>query len=684
MFISARLAMHCGLALCVLLFAAGAARAAATVDPFQRSITIRNDLPNTVYPVVSAVKNQNGKKCGTQNVLYRIIVNAGKKGAGLPPGATVTVQIPKNPPCWYNAVRLYVFAVDLAKYESRLPTDEQTVADGAQWNPPICPGNACWTGTAALQYPIDSPAQLTEFTINSLDANGNALPNPNDPSGVPVVDLDLSFVDSVYLPVAMSLDDGGATEYMGTALGYGQFNSRAAAFLTLTDTAQRPIWSEFAAYSKVNWPNNIFSDLGVGRTDQVEGGFNLVDNVLSAAHTPLYTPTYSGPASCTNPANLVCMKSGIPGNCCPAQSPNGPVFLNCCAVQPYLIDNTTKINASVANPIGTAKNPSVDSFVQGWTNWVNGNPCDNIGKIGNWPSTAAAFNKTAFCTTFRSTVQFVWQSFAQACASQPGAAKNQCIVDQIIGYNSHAATGQLPESVQALQRSVPWGDPKKGQLRYSFDKFLLFWAPYNSLFNLNPYTRFVHNPTDGLDAPGAYSFSIDDRFGNFQGRASGFIVDVGGNAAMPNQEPYDPYEQYNVGFAGGWDHASVCGRSISIPGGKPGNAPISFWLNGVRQATCNIAFFTAPDEKQFAKYQVTETTNQVTDTYTGLQETVTELSLNMNYCMKNSTTALVTAGVCTNSNVAPNLDPNGDVTFVSLANADKPNVNMNVPANPAP
>ena len=57
--------------------------------------------------------------------------------------------------------------------------------------------------------------------------------------------------------------------------------------------------------------------------------------------------------------------------------------------------------------------------------------------------------------------------------------------------------------------------------------------------NLFPHTRLVNEATDGLDAPGAYAFSIDDRFGNFRERGSGFLFDVGGSTKLLNQDPYD-------------------------------------------------------------------------------------------------------------------------------------------------
>ena len=57
----------------------------------------------------------------------------------------------------------------------------------------------------------------------------------------------------------------------------------------------------------------------------------------------------------------------------------------------------------------------------------------------------------------------------------------------------------MNETVQALMRSVPYG--AIGQTRWSFDKFILNWAPYNGVFNLFPYTRLVHTRPTGWTRP---------------------------------------------------------------------------------------------------------------------------------------------------------------------------------------
>jgi hypothetical protein len=238
------------------------ARPAIASDSFQRYVIFYNELPITIYPVITAVEKENGAACGTSADLRRIIVNQGTRGAGIPTGGTVTVTLPKTQHCWYSAVRIYLFSVDLTEFETRIPADDRTVPDGATWNPPLCPNNACLTGTAAAQYPVDAPAQLFEYTMISQNpATGDAFPNPNNPNGIPLVDIDLSFVDSVYLPVAVNLDDGGAIAYMGTTLPYTEFNHRTQAFLALKDSLNNPIWSQYAAYTAANWPHNVFTIL---------------------------------------------------------------------------------------------------------------------------------------------------------------------------------------------------------------------------------------------------------------------------------------------------------------------------------------------------------------------------------------------------------------------------------------
>jgi hypothetical protein len=647
-----------------------------------------------VYPVITAVESENGSACGTSGVNRRIIVNDGIRGAGIPTGQTVTVTLPKAQHCWYNAVRIYLFSVNLSTFETRIPQPDRTVPDRATWTPPLCRGQACWTGTAAAQYPVDAPAQLFEYTVISQNpATGLAFPNPNNVQGIPLVDIDLSYVDSGYLPVAVNLDDGGATAYMGTSLPYAEFNKRTAAFLNLTDGRGRPTWSEYAAYTAANWPYNVFKDLVsdtghiIGR--DVVGDVRIIPPNIYPPASVLYAPPYVGPRQCS----AVPMCSTLAGNCCPTNPPNSILLACCDAPFPYLISNTTK-------QMGAVDNRSVDALVARWTNWVRNDPCANLPAIDSWPSNDQVFDKASFCSAFKQSVMFAWNIFYNSqnqvdnrgmpipntgCINYTGAARDKCAIDAIVAFKS-VDKDVLNETVQALLRSVPYG--AVGQTRWSFDKFILNWAPYNSVFNLFPYVRMVHNGTEGVDAPGAYAFSIDDRFGNYQSRASGFIIDVGGSTKLLNRDPYDFWEQYRVAFARDWDHATVCGRQLLIPNKLGSNAPISFWQNGVHQSTCDLVFYKTADETgpnaQYAKYRVGEESKQATDRYTGLTQTLRQLTYDPSYCTANSSPALVAppVAVCTNSKIVATLVGTGEdpgEAYVSLSDADKPLVTLTLP-----
>jgi hypothetical protein len=716
--------------LCCLLalgFALSGIRAArAQADPFQRYIVFYNDLPITIYPAITAVESEQGAACGTSGLNRRIIVNAGTLGAGIPSLGTVTVELPKLKHCWYTAVRVYLFTVDLTKFETRIPENQRTAADHVTWNPPLCTtgaASACWSGTAAAQYPVDAPAQLYEYTIISQNpATGAAFPDPNNPNGVPLADIDVSYVDELYLPVASNVDDGGATPYMGTIVPYKDFNTQTQAFLNLT-TGNKPIWSEYGAYTPANWPFNVFNDLGSPGFSQtshvvgkdIVGDVRIIPPNIFPPLSALYDPPYMGPRQCTDVPGC----SDLAGNCCPT---NDGTILACCGKPlPYLTSNTTKAASltsmfpglpilravdrfgvdrfgvdrfgvgrfGAGNP--AVDNPSVDALVARWNNWVLSDPCANLGAIPAWPS-GPSLDKQLFCSMFESTVRSVWNSFKDSpnmtnpdhtvtpgCVSFTGAAKDRCTVDSIVAFKSNDK-GLLNEQVQSLLRNVPYGT--FNETRWSFDKFILFWASYESPFNLFPYARLVHNPVDGVNAPGAYSFSIDDKFGNFGGLGSGILVEVGGNTHLLNQDPYDLWEQFRVSFGKGWNHATVCGRPYTIPMSLGFADPISFWMNGQPQTPCNIALYKDAAETQFAKFVVGEASNTVTDTFTGQTQTVTQLTYVPSSCNSN-------LNVCSGSHlvftavpqpVPGNSDPDAGESWVSLSDADKPLVTLVVPA----
>jgi hypothetical protein len=225
-------------------------------------------------------------------------------------------------------------------------------------------------------------------------------------------------------------------------------------------------------------------------------------------------------------------------------------------------------------------------------------------------------------------------------------------------------------------------------------------------------TRFVHNLDDGLAAPGAYSFSIDDFYGNFGGPGTGLIIDVGGTGHLPNKNAYDPYTQYFAGWQF-WDHGTVCGRPVSFKNKALGyNYPVSFWSGGTKVKSCEVVLYADPAETDHVNYLVTEVGRDpddpndrsqqylVTDSYTGQQHSVLGLSgvfasrgdgvptPDDAYCVVHSTKAVVDAGKCKG-----NLSAHGDrLNYVAVkqdpstcpsgldATCGRPLMNLNIPA----
>lgn len=770
-------------ALCLGLVASSSALGARSVDAFQRYIRFHNSLDRTIYPVIQAPQDapanagDKATNCGTGGLL-RIVVNKDVKGAGIAPNQDVTVALPKDRPCktggFYDAARIYVLVADFDAFEKLVNVTQQTVPV-ANWDyQKYSPCAGCWVGKSQADYGHDAPGQLLEYTIISQDpATGSAFPDANDPHGTPLLDFDVSYVDDAYLPVAMALDDGGATQFMGSTLLPDAFNARLTQFLTDGN------WSRYAAYAPLNWatavqcpspferpsdPNKTSFSCLVPRTDRVPSANILITDAQTGGVSAFYLPSWDGttPMQCNTmgssdpTANLRCSTpppygAGLTsGNCCPQ---GAGVMLGCCDSEKFLIDNThRKFDVSTFPPAFRLSNDTLVNVVARFTRWQGtaNDPCTDPGSgaVANAP----VVDKAGFCSAFKKTVDFVWNEFAPQCAAA-GANTDRCISAAIIGYDlknssfdpnqcmmcpnanealcprTCALEAQRNESVQALQRALPWtasGDPaacgscpsatscpttcilpvvpSPDAKLYHRDKFLHFWADYGSVYNLNPFARFVHNGDAGLAAPGAYSFSIDDFYGNFGGPGSTLIVDVGGTSAVPNKEPFDPFKQYHAGLGTGWNHASVCGRSYRLPSGAPPNVglstPLSFWSNGVRKSGCEVRLFPDADESKYVAFLLKEVTFDVTDGYTGERYGVQGLSgvyavrfpadspPDDAYCTQHSTaTKLVKDGFCRANLSAGTLN----LAYVGVSDAPcagknndatcgRPLVNLNVPS----
>jgi hypothetical protein len=352
--------------------------------------------------------------------------------------------------------------------------------------------------------------------------------------------------------------------------------------------------------------------------------------------------------------------------------------------------------------------------------WVNGNPCANLDQL-EWPeSITPSFDKQRFCENFQASAQAVWSHFLtdqtdgfqhnQAtfytdCGfskdSTPDANQiNACIIQHIVGYNSKVLGGELPGQVQALLRGVAY-NAHDGQPQYQFDPFLTFDTPFTSQFSLDPYTRLIHSTQDGISAV-AYSFSIDDKYGNFRDASSGFTVDAGGTTALLNKQPFDPYQQYslNWGFnqgapaVGNWVSASICGVDIQMSG--PGSQRLPLSLDDGAYRNCPIK--VTDSFGGTLALELTPSARRAVDTYTGATVSVFGMPVGPTF----SGDPLVTSNLsgddlqsCQSASSLPDLCANvtlsavwsadplaRDVVYMGLDPKDMPRVNVNLPAAP--
>ena len=562
----------------LILLTANTSNAAPKIDTdYQRYITFRNDFNFPIYPVIQVPTDLCGDPTNGAVNVRRILVNGpglgmgpGLDNKGLQPGDTITVLIPSEKQtvnvngvpqvrrCWYQSGRVYIFPVDLFQFESAMvaldasnsdqttkynnstyPTAPVTCFQGRRDNQGKGASGNCFTGVARNSFAADVPAQLAEYTFDSDNADSSGDPD----TGTPMADIDVSFVDDLYLPVAASVVNNGATGYMGGAMDLPTFQQRLSNFFTTAP------WSKYSAYlsqSQVKGNNALYGLLPPALVEgsgipapHLPAGYNSIQNTLSKATSSIY-----------------------------------------------------KIDNSSANYLISGVNneaTQVDPYIQRWMWWVGQlnlndpnlpneqltcladvmnqlNNTSQANSSSNWPDGIQSLNKQNFCNQFLTTVKDVWLhfltdpndgfnnntvSFYEDCGlsnSNPNEIqKNACIIQHIVGYNSQVLGGKLPGRVQALLRGVAY-DPTDGDQQYQFDPFLTFAVPYTSQFNLNPFTRLIHSKTDGIGAT-AYSFSIDDKYGNFRDASSGFIIDAGGTTALENQQPYDPYQQYQLNLS---------------------------------------------------------------------------------------------------------------------------------------
>ena len=207
-----------------------------TIAP--KTITIRNNADEQIYPVLSTSTNAENlwvqgclrtTEALPTDVVYKLYVNDGQ---GIPPGSEVTITLPlyselgpKQYITWWNGGRVL-----LADRNKRLRNDEDKPLATPAEVTCQAQGTACALTTYAskVQFPEDAFAQLSEYTFGDSDIPAGQAARLLKPANV---GYNISYVDHVYMPVAIGPRDNPYIGYSGSVQKPVEFRKALRSFL---------------------------------------------------------------------------------------------------------------------------------------------------------------------------------------------------------------------------------------------------------------------------------------------------------------------------------------------------------------------------------------------------------------------------------------------------------------------
>jgi hypothetical protein len=505
-----------------------------------KTITIVNNTSKTIYPVVRAYSTSDKHE-------YRIYVgyadNAGKFSLGVPPKKTPDVlskAIVYIPPQLWDAGRVEIFdVIPSVPTEDIEPTALHTFD---QQQNSINYGDLIYRNDKAIGFPLDAPSQLVEYTL--------------DPD---MVDYDVSYVDHLYMPVALEVDEG-TLGYMGSGISLENMQTQLEAFVRGEYTNG---YFAMGTGQNIGWPffynsSNPFPAINGGPV-KLPAAYNIF--ALSDSRS-----TY-------DPSNLIKMLQTNQAN----QDNNDQAVL--------------------------------DGLVNRWLGWVY--PSNYRGDLRDLPPGivpsvgyfATNCGDDTFCKAFADTVNHVWPVAWEAVQQKFPQLKDEerpyKVVEEILGYDFPASFNHdapiysdnqdsFRDAVKSLLRGVP----------YPFDKYPQSqWYPDprstvngkdnpNQKYNLDPIVWFVHKQ---LGMAG-YGFSIDDDTGNVQTPGKSFTIAVGGLDGLKNKTQYDADTQQAVLISPGWtamESTSLGGCKLNQGTGT--DCPVSVRPEVAKKATVTLS-----------------------------------------------------------------------------------------------
>lgn len=467
-----------------------------------KTITIHNNSDaHPIYPVIATSKNavnewlqgcfRTTEPLPTDKV-YKLYVN---KDAGIPPGSSVTITLPlysklstESYITWWNGGRVL-----LADRKERLrdPLDaELTKPEGVS-----CTGEntACelTTYSADAQFPENIYAQLTEYTF------GDSILPPGETTRIlkpENVGYNISYVDHVYMPVAMAPRGNPYIGYTGSAQSLTTFRNRMSAFLTTGVGQGWPVYN--LRELKLPGGYNVFAQ----RTGTLPPGDDAPVKP-QGGNTPVLTVLDCVRGGCTEVeknslrfGDAVQRVQNLWGSCVNWNEDTSPY-----------VTQTFACPADLQTRLSAVKTFFEENHQQYLLMHAQGK-CTGSPKPFNYQEAISHI--------------YGWVPFNEGC----GAAANPLADTQIPGWN-HAQMQAM--YIHDLQYNYQTG---------GIVPELLF----------NPYVQLIHDANHL--AMNAYGFSVDDAVGFMTELGAGLVMTVGGTRGLENPQAYNYADGFTLGI----------------------------------------------------------------------------------------------------------------------------------------
>ncbi|MBX3709796.1 MAG: hypothetical protein KIT56_06525 [Gammaproteobacteria bacterium] len=339
--------------------------ASAGTDVPAKKVVIYNNSNETIYPIIEApillfgdawlqaqfAQTDVDTNKYIQTKIHRVYVNP---IAGVQPGASVEITVPfysqlvshPDPTLpdqyidWWNAMRVYIYdhheslqaVYDSDKVNPVFPTTASLACDPGS----VCEPLAVYSSTVGL--PLNDPYQLTEYTFaNVITSQG--VPYPIDTQ---FVDYDISYVDHVYLCMAMEPHGNTNIGYTGTTLDIPTCRSKINQFISDKDW---PIYTKTPQYP---YP-------------KVPGTYNVIIGNQPLTSNDIFDRIKQKWSACTTDSN-------------------DPEFTHCSHVKDLFDKNSGNYQSLCSQPA-----PTLDEYLQHVYGWVAFNCASHANDLQSTP-----------------------------------------------------------------------------------------------------------------------------------------------------------------------------------------------------------------------------------------------------------------------------------------------------------